>query len=146
MPTVCPEGNKDMLTCVEGSSVAPLLKDPKQEWKKAAFSQYPRPADGLTSIPGKPPFSPNNHGEDVMGYAMRVDQYRFVEWYSFDHTTAKPDFSTIWGTELYDHSTPTVFFNDENENLAKQPDMMERVQEMRKMLQSGWRAAMPPAK
>ena len=33
-----------------------------------------------------------------MGYAMRVDTYRFVEWYGFDHTNAKPDFNDVWGT------------------------------------------------
>ena len=147
VPQLCPEDSKDLpLTCVEGSSVVPLLKDPKQEWKKASFSQYARPAAGLNSIPGKPPFDSKNHGEDVMGYAMRVDQYRFIEWYSFNHTTAKPDWSTVWGTELYDHSVPIVFFNDDNENLASRPDMQEKVQEMRKILQSGWRAAMPPGK
>ena len=47
VPPMCPEGNHKLLTCVEGSSVAPLLKNLKQEWKKAAFSQFPRPADGL---------------------------------------------------------------------------------------------------
>ena len=49
-PPVCPEENKDLLTCVEGTSVAPLLKDPKQEWKKATFSQY-SPDLTLASLP-----------------------------------------------------------------------------------------------
>ena len=35
VPPLCPADNKDMLTCVEGTSVAPLLKDPKQKWKKS---------------------------------------------------------------------------------------------------------------
>ena len=65
---LCLEDSNDLLACVEGSSVVPLLKDPKQEWKKASFSipsalqranntlgltagsQYPRPYSGL-SIP-----------------------------------------------------------------------------------------------
>ena len=29
VPPLCPEDNKDLLACVEGSSIAPLLKDPK---------------------------------------------------------------------------------------------------------------------
>ena len=50
---------------------------------------------------------------------MRTDKYRFTEWYKFDRTTSKPDFSAeVWGTELYDHTTPSTFFNDENVNLA----------------------------
>ena len=72
VPPLCPEDNKDMLACVEGSSVAPLLKDAKQTWKKGAFSQFPRPYSGLSSIPSKPPFKPNNHEEAVMGYCERA--------------------------------------------------------------------------
>ena len=79
-----------------------------------------------------------------MGYAIRVDTYRFVEWYSFDHKSAKPDFSGVWATELYNHTMPTKFFNDENENLAMQANMTETVEELRKILRAGWRAAMPP--
>ena len=143
VPLLCPENNKDMLACVEGSSVSPLLKNPDQEWKKAAFSQYPRPYAGLSSIPGKPPFNKANELEDVMGYAVRVDQYRFVEWYSFDRNTATPNFNLTWGTELYDHTQPTVFFNDENTNMANDADKQELVKELRKMLQDGWRAIIP---
>ena len=142
-PPVCPVGNKELLACVEGSSVVPLLKNPDQQWKKAAFSQFPRPAAGLRSIPGKPPFNKENESEDVMGYAMRVDQYRFVEWYKFDHTSAKPDFNQIWDTELYDHSQPTVFFNDDNTNTAMDPEKQDLVKELRKTLQEGWRSAAP---
>jgi len=80
-----------------------------------------------------------------MGYAMRVDNYRFVDWYKFDRSTGTPDFHQIWGTELYDHSQATVFFNDENINMAYDDDKLELVKELRKMLQEGWRAAMPPS-
>jgi hypothetical protein len=144
VPPVCPPGNKNLLTCVEGSSVAPLLEDPKQQWKKAAFSQYARPYRGLTSIPGKPAFKLHNEGEDVMGYAVRVHTYRFVEWYGFDHISATPNWDEIWGTELYNHTFPAVFFNDENVNLANMKEMQQTVQELRKVLQAGWREAMPP--
>ena len=75
---------------------------------------------------------------------MRVDEYRFVEWYGFDRSTAKPNFSEIWGTELYNHTMPVKFFNDDNENLAKKESMAEKVDELRKILRAGWRAAMPP--
>ena len=142
-PPLCPEGKNGVLTCVEGSSVAPLLKDPTKQWKKAAFSQYPRPSAGLHQISGHPPFD-NERGENVMGYTIRTDQYRFTEWYRFNHTTAVPNFKEIWGTELYDHTKPTEFFNDENTNLAKKPEMKSTVDELRKMLQAGWRAALPP--
>lgn len=45
---------------VEGVSFVPLLERPNQQWKAAAFSQYPR-------------------GE-TMGYSMRTDRYRYTEW------------------------------------------------------------------
>ena len=145
-PPVCPEGSKDLLACIEGTSVAPLLKKPEQQWKKAAFSQYPRPSyEGLIQIPGKPPFSNNTHEEDIMGYSVRVDQYHFIEWYKFDRNKAAPDFDLVWGTELYDHSSSSVFFNDENVNLAGDGDKQDLVKELRTVLQDGWRAAVPPS-
>ena len=143
VPPPCPEGEHNLLTCVEGSSVAPLLKNPNQQWKKGAFSQYARPGSGLTSIPGHPPFD-NEHGENVMGYTIRVDQYRFTEWVRFNRTTAMPHWDDVWGTELYNHTEPTTFFNDENANLANDPDMQPVVKELRQLLHAGWRAALPP--
>ena len=143
VPNICPEGSNDQLTCIEGTSVAPLLKDPSMEWKKAAFSQYPRPSSGLPQIPGHPAFPSGEHGESVMGYTIRVDKFRFTEWYGFNRTEGKPRFEEIWGTELYNHTHPTVFFNDENENLASKQEMQSVVMQLRKQLQAGWRAALP---
>ena len=142
-PEICPEGKHNMLTCVEGTSIASLIRNPDQPWKKAAFSQYPRPAAGLPAIPGHPPFSNDEHGENVMGYTMRTEDFRFTEWVKFDRTTATPMWSKIWGTELYDHSQPSTFFNDENVNLANNPDMKDKVEELRGMLHANWRAAIP---
>jgi arylsulfatase A-like enzyme len=142
-PPLCSEKSPTSIACVEGYSLMPLLTDPNREWKKGAFSQYPRPDDGFTQIPGKPPFDSKEHGESVMGYTIRVDKYRFTEWYKFDRTTSTPNFNDVWGSELYDHSQPNTFFNDENVNMANDPDMAETVNELRKMLQAGWRAALP---
>ena len=143
VPPLCPADTKQPLACVEGTSLTPLLNDPNQQWKKAAFSQYPRPNTGMTVIPNEPAFDKNEHGESVMGYSIRVDQYRFTDWYRFNRTTATPNFTDIWGTELYNHTEPTVFFNDENVNMASQTDMQDLVKSLRKMLQAGWRSAMP---
>ena len=143
VPPLCPVNSKYPLVCVEGTSLTPLLKDPTQQWKKAAFSQYARPAGGMIVIPNEPAFDKTEHEENVMGYSIRVDQYRFTDWYRFNRTTATPNFTDIWGTELYNHTEPTVFFNDENINMAHQPDMQDMVQKLRKILQAGWRAAQP---
>ena len=141
-PPLCPEGKQNVLACVEGSSFVPLLHTPDQEWKKAAFSQFPRPSDGLPHIPSHPPFNHSEY-ESVMGYTMRVENYRFTEWYGFDHNTAQPDWNDIWGTELYNHTHNVIFFNDDNVNLALKTEMKTIVEDLQKTLQAGWRAAMP---
>ena len=113
---MCPENNMNLVTCAEDSSAVPLLNDPDLKWKKAAFSQFARlQYSGLTKILNYP-FDSNNHGEDVMGYAIRVNNYRFVEWYHFNRTSGIPDFNYVWGMELYEHTEPTKSFNDENKN------------------------------
>ena len=64
-----------------------------------------------------------------MGYAMRTDRYRYVEWR--DVTKAQ-----IVATELYDHQ------HDPNEMhaIVDQPDLLEQ---MRQQLAAGWPAALP---
>jgi arylsulfatase A-like enzyme len=62
----------------EGTSFAPLLADPDQPWKRAAFSQYPR--------------------RNVMGYTVRTDRYRYTEW-------QQRDTGEILARELYDHES-----------------------------------------
>ena len=60
----------------EGTSMVPLLRDPKRPWKTAAFSQYPR---------GR-----------IMGYSMRTPRYRYTEWQ--ERRGGK-----VVARELYDH-------------------------------------------
>ena len=143
-PPLCPKTGKSPLACVEGTSAAPLLQDPTQEWKKAAFSQFPRPSSGFSQIPGHPPFT-NDHGENVMGYTVRVDSYRYTEWVTFDRDTATPNWDDVWGVELYNHTDPVVFFNDENINMANMPSMKSVVTELHQVLKAGWRSAQPPS-
>ena len=140
-PPLCLGDKKNALTCVEGTSFVPLIKEPSKEWKKVAYSQYPRPYSGIRLIPGRPPFR-NEHGENVMGYTIRTDQYRFTEWYGFNHTTAKANWTDVWGTELYNHSSDgKKVFSDENYNYATNETTI--VKELRSMLQAGWEAYIP---
>ncbi|XP_065836052.1 iduronate 2-sulfatase-like [Oscarella lobularis] len=141
---LCPM-TKQPLTCVEGTSIAPLLKNPNMPFKKAAFSQYPRPTCGLYHIPGHT-FIKNGSKVDqkqVMGYTMRTKEYRYTLWVGFNDTLAVPHWDDVWGEELYDHTSPTVHFNDENENLANKPNMASTKEELKKMLLAGWREAIP---
>jgi len=54
-----------------GTSLVPILKDPKASVKPAAFTQHPRPAY-FDREPGGVP--------DVMGYSARTDDVRYTEW------------------------------------------------------------------
>lgn len=80
---------------LQGVSLKPLLTGEAAKVKDAAFSQFPRREDD---------------GE-YMGYAMRTDRYRYIEW--LEMTSRQ-----IVAQELYDHE------NDpgENENIAAQPE------------------------
>lgn len=101
----------------EGTSFRPLLDNPDRRWKQAAFSQYPRRA--------------TSRGQKVMGYSMRTDRYRFTEWAGAN--------GELFGVELYDHQTDP----GETQNLANRPENLGLVEELRKQLRAGWRAALP---
>jgi arylsulfatase A-like enzyme len=105
-------------TDLEGLSFVPVIQDPARAWKKAAFSQWPA---------RKAPAGPG------MGYSMRTDRYRFVEWQFQDEKDNV--------CELYDHSTDP----NENVSLALQPEYKQLVEELRQQLRAGWKAALPQA-
>lgn len=103
---------------VEGYSFAPLLDDPTRTWKAAAFSQYPR---------GSQQTGP------LMGYAVRTDRYRYVEW-------RKRGTATVVARELYDHQADP----GEDANVAADPVRQPVIAEMAKLLDGGWRKNGPP--
>ncbi len=76
-PSLCDLAGLPVPRHVEGTSFAPLIRDPARPWKGAAFSQYPRGSR--------------------MGYSMRTDRYRYTEWI---HKRGK-----IEAVELYDHES-----------------------------------------
>jgi iduronate 2-sulfatase len=98
---------------LEGVSAVPLFAAPERPWKRAAFSQYPRPG--------------------LMGYSMRTERYRFTRWQSLENP-AKAD-----GVELYDHLRDPA----ENVNLADDPAHAALVAQLTAQLQAGWPAAQP---
>ena len=110
-PSLCELAGLPLTSGLEGKSFVPLMEDPKREWKTAAFSQYPR---------GK-----------VMGYAMRTDRYRYIEW---AEKGKSPE-----GIELYYHKRDP----DENVNVAKLPENKKLVAELSEQLRKGWKAAVP---
>ena len=110
-PSLCELCKLPTPSGLEGKSFAPLIENPKQPWKAAAFSQYQR------VIPG--------HGKG-MGYSMRTDRYRLTEWRG-----AK---GKLVATELYDHEQDP----QENVNIADRPENQPLLHRLRPQLHAGF--------
>jgi len=119
-PTLSQLANLPLPKHLQGTSFAPLLDAPDRPWKRAAFSQYPRPAGRTDTGP-------------VMGYSMRTDRYRFTQWVERD------DRRRVVATELYDHEADP----DENTNLANDRASADLVTRLAEQLKAGWQAAQP---
>ncbi len=102
---------------LEGHSFAKLLDDPNAMGKTAAFSQYPR--GGKETGP-------------LMGYAMKTDRYRYVEWR--DRKTGE-----VKATELYDHDADP----NEDANVAGSPANGALLQQLASRMKAGWKDAAP---
>lgn len=137
-PSLCDLAGLPKPEKLEGTSFAPLLTNPTQPWKTAAFSQYWR--KGMPSYRILPLAIPNPPGydqypqEDTMGYSMRTDRYRLTIW----HPVNAPD--RIMATELYDYRADPA----ENENLAVRPEHAQLVRDLTAKLRRGWQDARPP--
>ncbi len=92
-PTLCELAGLPVPKVLQGTSLAPILSKPSAKVKDAAISQFPR----------------NEKGQNYMGYALRTDRYRYIEWLN-----AKS--GEITAQELYDHKADP----EENENIAVQ--------------------------
>ncbi len=102
-PTLCDLAAIPAAKHLEGVSLAPILADPAKIVKSAAFSQFRR----------------RTKSADLMGYTMRTDRYRYVEW--IDRQTKK-----ILARELYDHDSDP----GESRNLAGGDAEKERVRRL----------------
>lgn len=102
---------------MEGISFTPLLDNPNQEWKKAAFSMAPRPLNANT---------------------VRTKRYRYAEFGNQQELVAG---SIPVAIELYDHDIDPY----EQINLAGNPEFASIEAELKEMLYAGWKAALPKA-
>ena len=116
-PTLCEACGVTPPEGLEGLSLLPLVENPERQWKKAAFSQFPRP------YPAKDDWT-------EMGYTMRTERYRYTEW--FDRG------KNLLARELYDYEiAPT-----ETVNLAGRPEHAGLVERLARQLHAGWKEAL----
>lgn len=126
-PTLCELARFPVPEHLQGSSLLPLLEDPDREWKSAAFSQFLLGRFGRTTTV---------EGEQ-MGYAIRTDRYRYVEWYVWDAEENMP--GKLLLKELFDHQIDPL----ENKNIAEDPGSVNIVEALSQQLKKGWRYAKP---
>lgn len=129
----------------EGSNVYNLAKDcspgfqpPKNgsvTWKKAVFSQYPRPSVEPQENSDKP------HLKDIriMGYSMWTVSFHYTEWVGFDPSNYTIHWEEVYGKELYISSTDIY----EIHNMAEYDNCAPLVSMLSMWLHEGWRNAQP---
>jgi arylsulfatase A-like enzyme len=94
-PTLCDLAALPTPPVLEGKRLTPVLDDARAKVKDAAFSQFPR----------------KHEGRNYVGYAMRTERYRYVEW-------LEGPMAQVAARELYDHQSDP----EENENVAGKPE------------------------
>jgi iduronate 2-sulfatase len=111
---------------LEGLSFAPLLNEPEQEWKSAAFSQSRRMiGSGSTNNPAI-----NEKGYD--GRTIRTARYRYTEWTPLD-----PEQDTL--AELYDLEQDSMEYT----NLIDNSAYTDLAEELSGRLAIGWQGELP---
>ncbi|MEN8775332.1 MAG: sulfatase [Akkermansiaceae bacterium] len=124
-PTLCDYAKLPTPKHLQGKTLRPLLENPSANWNHPALTQYPNPAlrewaanplspemretffgpliteveDRIKRQMGKK-WNRNLFENHLMGYSLRTDRYRLIEWRDDRTPNAPPVF-----TELYDHRT-----------------------------------------
>lgn len=156
-PTLCDLAGIPQPSHLEGHSFKPLLEKPQQDWKTAAFSQFPSPAlREWGSYPLRPAMRETFFGplieeveeriieqqkeqwdrdlfeNNLMAYAMRTARYRLIVWK--DRTA--PEKQPLY-IELYDHKTDP---NETKNIAADHPQLVKQLIEQQK---GGWKNCLP---
>jgi len=116
-PSLCELTGTAVPPGLAGKSTVPLLNNPQAPWKPGAYSQYLREGgwrgpDGIT----------------YMGYTVRTEQFRYVEWYN-------QDTRELAAKELYNHQNDS----GENRNIAGDPANAPKLAELAAMLRKEFR-------
>lgn len=124
-PTLCEMTGIKIPDYMQGASLVPLIQNPDQEWKSAAFSQFHR----------RPKVSAD--GQRYMGYSINTKDYHYIEWYTWDHNTGTRGEQK--GAELYDRERDPY----EKINIAANKEMSAIKKGLSMELANGWRKALP---
>ncbi|MCK0159895.1 sulfatase [Allomuricauda sp. F6463D] len=124
-PSLCELAGIEVPEYMQGTSFAPLTKNPELPWKNAAFSQFHR----------RPKVSAD--GKRYMGYSLNTQKYHYIEWYSWDPETGEK--GELKDIELYDRAKDP----HETINLAKNEDVGQVMEELSEQLAKGWKNALP---
>ena len=100
---------------INGTSLIPAFEDPEGSvgLKPAAFSQFAKP---FRSKPFVFWPTPQRNETEIMGYTVRVDDWRYTCWFGFNGATQTPNREEILGRELYDHRGEIVQCNNCNQS------------------------------
>ena len=121
-PTLCDLSGFSIPEHLQGESLKPLLLNPDGQVKAAAYSQF---------LLGR--FGPlKDRQEERMGYTMRTDRYRYVEWYTW--VADKKEKGELIDRELFDHEQDP----QENINVANNPENQELVETLSQELKKGF--------
>ncbi|KAK7097567.1 iduronate 2-sulfatase-like [Littorina saxatilis] len=107
----------------------------KVQWKRAVFSQYPRPS----FFPSRSTIDPSLNEIIIMGYTMRTDKQRYTEWVAYDHTTFSANWTHVYARELYDYSADP----EGNFNVVDVPAYSDLAVQLAQQLRDGWRSVLP---
>lgn len=126
-PTLCEMTGVKAPSYLQGTSFTPLLENPNKNWKSAAYSQF------LLGRFGPPEY----RTKERMGYTIRTDRYRYVEWYNWNKEAKQPE--DLIARELFDHKEDP----DENVNIADLSSSKKLVSQLSLQLKKGWRYSKP---
>lgn len=117
-PTLCDLATLPKPTHLAGDSLLPVLMNPNTKIKQAAVSQFSRTADG-----GKP----------AMGYAIRDERYRYIEWVQKDYRKGEKA-GPVVGRELYDYQVDP----QETRSFVDDPAYADVLKRMQSLARKHW--------
>lgn len=124
-PTLCEMADLHVPDHLHGNSLVPLLNNPQMEWNEVAFSQFLRGRFSRSKI--------DFQGQEYMGYAMRTERYRYIEWYEWDAEMESK--RQMIDVELFDHQTDPI----ESINFAKDLANKDIIDSLSMMMKKYWR-------